>query len=570
MQSMNLQSGPKTDEIGGILKEMRSMKESLGEALSAKSERTHSEYSAIVENMRKMTQRHNEVARIVTTLPSSVQSLQTENSKMCKEIASMNASHLTISKLVVPPSPSPPSTTSSAPNEATVQMMKAMISRQIEEMKRQFVRSDGALKANLDKMLQHINSGNVSLFNNMKTLHGAQRQHIVDECGARTKSAIDAHQSVLKEHLLAIQKGLKQFNQTQLTLNQAISTGMTPQKPSVPPLSLSSASTPRAKPLDFSGILPRIQQIVGQKVTESNGSLMQHISKLAAQRRPEPAPKEAEEVQCGGGEAVKEMMAYIRCNVMREVQLIKNLCNDIHKKSEQLPHVVARNSDLRKFEHKFLEFAAASSHREVARGGGGGDGGHEAADRFLTVLMMPLSVWSENVMAQISRNRHECSQYVVVYVLSQIAFSSFAYRSGDDDDEKMAERTTTNLAQIQSSALAMLGRIESKICDDEVEGEELVDDLMESMRAILSGDGNADHIWISRAGHSMSHLCHSELQRDRKLSAMEEILERVLRKQSNTCMNMAVCQPLILCSSVFVLLFGVWLQSIWTEQNIHH
>merc|ERR1719228_1684952 len=121
---------------------MRSMKESLNSALSGSTERTSSEYSVIVENMRKLTQRHNEVARIVSTLPSSVQTLQTENSKLHQEMATMNQSYLSTSKLMmVPPSPSPPT------NAVTVQSLKALLSGQSEEMKRQFVRSDGAMKA---------------------------------------------------------------------------------------------------------------------------------------------------------------------------------------------------------------------------------------------------------------------------------------------------------------------------------------------------------------------------------------------------------------------------------------
>lgn len=569
IQSMNLQSASfevpsrrKTEEMDQILKEMRSMKESLSEAMSSKSERTSSEYSAIVENMRKLTQRHNEVARIVTDLPSSMQSLKSENSKICKEIANMNASYLSTSKLMVPPSPSPPIKS----NEVTVQTIKALITRQIEEMKRQFVRSDGALKANLDKLLQKMNSGNVSLFNNLQKLHGAQRQQIVDECGQRTKSAIDSHQSVLKEHLLAIQKGLKQFNQTQLNMKQAISTGLTPTKSSVPPPTqplISSASLKQ----DFAEILGRIQEIVGQQVSESNSNLVQHINKLMVQKQAPSQRTESIPAEVHSNEMVKEMMSYIRCNLMKEVQLIKNLCNDIHKKSEQLPHIVARSKDLRKFEQKFVDFTVPN-HREVTPNGAAA-GGMEA-NQLMTVLMMQFNEWMESVMSRISRNRNECSLYVVVYVLSQIAFCSFVHRLGDDDDEKMEEREAANLEQIQSAALSMLRKIERKVCDDEVHREELIDDLMETMRSILSENSNLRNVWISRAAHSVSHWSHSELQRDRRLSVMKETLDRVLRKQSNTCWNMAICQPLIFCSSVFVVLFGVWLQSIWTEQNIHH
>merc|ERR1711902_26008 len=102
------------------------------------------------------------------------------------------------------------------------------------------------------------------------------------------------------------------------------------------------------KALDLSPVLARIGQI-GQKVIESNGAVRAQVSKMLK----EVAAAREGKVPCGGAEAakeVKELMQYVRCSVMREVQLIKNLSNDIHKKSEQLPHVVARSADLRKFE----------------------------------------------------------------------------------------------------------------------------------------------------------------------------------------------------------------------------
>merc|ERR1719249_440503 len=55
---------------------------------------------------------------------------------------------------------------------------------------------------------------------------------------------------------------------------------------------------------------------------------------------------------------MEQLLVYIRSDLMAEVQLLKNLCNDIHKKSEQFPHIVARNSDLKKLEARLHEISA--------------------------------------------------------------------------------------------------------------------------------------------------------------------------------------------------------------------
>merc|ERR1719333_124526 len=153
---------------------------------------------------------------------------------------------------------------------------------------------------------------------------------------------------------------------------------------------------------------------------------------------------------------------------MKEVQSIKTLSNDIHRKSEQLPHVVARNKDLVKFQQNFKVFAASTKRSEMTpiptrSAAAGGLGRREV----INVLMMRFREWIEGILTRMSRHRHECSLYLVIYVLSQMAFSSFAYRSGDgdhgDDDEKVHERTLSDLQRIQSSALSMLKNIETKI-----------------------------------------------------------------------------------------------------------
>merc|ERR1712172_401882 len=74
---------------------------------------------------------------------------------------------------------------------------------------------------------------------------------------------------------------------------------------------------------------------------------------------------------------------------------------------------------------------------------------------IMRMQMMKFGNWCENILSQLSNHRNDCSIYVIIYTLAQIAFSTFAY-----DDDQDVELTKTVLSDIQSRALSILDQIE--------------------------------------------------------------------------------------------------------------
>merc|ERR1719245_646151 len=82
---------------------------------------------------------------------------------------------------------------------------------------------------------------------------------------------------------------------------------------------------------------------------------------------------------------------------------------------------------------------------------------------FMKMQMMKFCVWCENILSQISNHRSECSIFVLIYVLAQIAFCTFCYDENENENAKRA------LSEIQSRALLELDRIEKESENEEIE-----------------------------------------------------------------------------------------------------
>eukprot|EP01083_Nonionella_stella_P146442 460591_1 len=59
-------------------------------------------------------------------------------------------------------------------HDESVKLMKSLIMSQIEEMKKSFSKMDSNMTSKFDRLLQEINSRNVSLFNNIKQINDKQ------------------------------------------------------------------------------------------------------------------------------------------------------------------------------------------------------------------------------------------------------------------------------------------------------------------------------------------------------------------------------------------------------------
>merc|ERR1712048_95868 len=105
----------------------------------------------------------------------------------------------------------------------TVKVIKDLIISQIAQSKKEFAAHvDEGIAAKMDKLLQELNSRNVMLFNNLKTINDAQSQHIIQQNDAHNVKQIKAHESVLKVHLQTIADKMGKFNQTQIGMNRAM------------------------------------------------------------------------------------------------------------------------------------------------------------------------------------------------------------------------------------------------------------------------------------------------------------------------------------------------------------
>merc|ERR1712154_180474 len=188
----------------------------------------------------------------------------------------------------------------------------------------------------------------------------------------------------------------------------------------------------------------------------------------------------------------------------------------------------------------------------------------EKENNLKAAFSMKLNVWIENILSQISNRRNNCSIYVIIYVLSQIAFTTFCYKSSNDLEE---EETTNNvLSEIQSRALSILNRIEKETENDELDKQGIIENVIEWMQGTLNRD--ECNIWIAHtAKHEMAHFVNQELQINKKLNTIKEKTNQIIQKQSRTCLKMSVLQPFMLVSSISVVLFCFWLQSIQSEQN---
>ena len=65
----------------------------------------------------------------------------------------------------------------------------------------------------------------------------------------------------------------------------------------------------------------------------------------------------------------------------------------------------------------------------------------------------------------------------------------------------------------------------------------------------------------------MSHICATELNTNTKLNKINNKINKIFDKQRKSCLNVSICQPILLCSCIGIVIFGLWLQYIQTQQN---
>jgi len=252
-------------------------------------------------------------------------------------------------------------------------------------------------------------------------------------------------------------------------------------------------------------------------------------------------------------EANKEAIA----NMLKEVVLLKNLCDDISKKTEQFPHFVARNSDFKKMESAMLSELKIIKDRPLRD--------NTMEFEMLRMQMMKFGIWCENILSQLSDHRNDCSIYVIIYTLAQIAFCTFAYNAKPNGNDEL---TKSVLSDIQSRALIILDGIERDTESKELDKHTVIESVIEWMQRILSDEEEQnENIWIARTGHAMAHFCNREVSVNDKLNGMKDKLEIIASGQSKACLKMSIFQPLIGVCSVSFVLFCLWLQALTREQN---
>lgn len=539
-QTRSSLSSPKKNDSKVILAEIESMKEYF---------KNNDKMSAMSNNMQQINRRHDEMVKIMTsTLPSSVDKLKNDSTKINKLYADFAQLYQNLNDSVIAmPSPTPikkrKMSMFGGGDHETVKVIKDLIISQIAQSKKEFVAHvDNGIASKMDKLLQELNSRNVMLFNNLKTINDAQSQHIIQQNDVNNVKQIKAHESVLKVHLQTIAEKIGKLNQTQIGMNRTMA--LMQSQPIMPSKTNDNDKGNKGKYYELQRILPQIQQIVSQNVMDSNKSI---IAKVESMMERFVETKEDKDVMN---------------DIMKEIVLLKNLCNDIHKKSEQFPHFVARNKDLKKLEQTVL--AASKSIKQLQVQPKPKQSGMEL--EIMRMQMMKFGNWCENILSQISNHRNDCSIYVIIYTLAQIAFSTFAY--DNENDEEDAELTKRVLSDIQSRALVILDQIERESEHAELDKHAVIETVIEWMQRVLGDEEEQNgKIWIARTGHAMAHFCNRELSVNGKLNGMKHRLEQIMSTQSKTCLKMSIFQPLIGVCSVSLVLFCLWLQALTREQN---
>eukprot|EP01084_Bolivina_argentea_P106338 190312_1 len=518
----------KMKDTSSVLNEMKRMSGYLNDMKS--SERTG--FSSMNKNIQQMTRRHDEMVKIMTnTLPTSMDKVKKDSAKLAQMCVDLKQTMEQMNKVqrtqqmthkMSSVSPSKHVYNGNAQShDESVKLMKSLIMSQIEEMKKSFSKMDSNMTSKFDRLLQEINSRNVSLFNNIKQINDKQQQHIVTQSDSNRKKAIKNHESILKNHLQQIQLRLSELNNTTQTVNKSS--------------------------------LSLIKESIDETMNEKMETVVNELRTMMSMKE------------------VKDVMNYMRNDVMKEVQLIKNLCNDMHKKSQQLPHFVARNKDLKVIQQSLNELPILMRKKPVVSTTVNTiETGHVngmAANKVMNVLMMPFKIWCENILSQISNHRDQCSIFVIIYVLSQIAFATFSYRLEEEHKHDEDGGNVECLSRIQTRALSILDDIEKAKEDEEMDKQVIIQTVIEWMQRILSD--KMEDVWISRTGQEMAHLCHVQFKVNDALTMIKHKMNEMIKKQSKTCLNMAVFQPLVLCGcSMFVVCFCLWMQSLQSQQNL--